>query len=67
MTDTKKNQGEGNRTADRRYRKDTAEFLESEDVTKHAKEAEKALSGKEGKALREAERKGKARAKAEDV
>ncbi len=61
--DRAKNEGEGNRTADRNYRKRTAEFIKSGKVAGAARAAAKALEGSEGKALRRAEEKGKSKAK----
>ena len=58
-----KNEGEGNRTADRNYRKRTADFIKSGRVKTAARAAAKAVSGAEGKSLRKAEEKGKSRAK----
>lgn len=61
-----KNQGEGDRESARRYNKDTQEFMADNDVSAKAKEAKKALSGKEGQELRDAEQKGKSQARGED-
>ena len=53
-----KNQGEGNRTAAREYNKDTADFIDSGKVDESAKKARKAIDGKEGEALKRAEKDG---------
>jgi hypothetical protein len=58
-----KNEGEGNRTADRNYRKRTKEFIASGRVGAAAKSAAKAMSTAERKQLEEAEAAGKARAR----
>ncbi|MFC3229261.1 hypothetical protein ACFOGJ_18585 [Marinibaculum pumilum] len=63
---TDRNQGEGDRESARRYNKDAREFVADHDVSKKAKDAEKALSGKEGSALKEAEKAGKSKAREED-
>ena len=55
---TNKNQGEGNRTAARRYNKDTAEFVKSGKVDASAKKARKAVEGKERAELKRAEKDG---------
>lgn len=49
--------GEGNYSAARRFRKDETAFVErnKDKIPGMGKDAEKALEGKEGKALREAE------------
>lgn len=65
MTDDRKNQGEGNRQADRRYREKAEAFAQYEDIKALAKKAKEAISGKEGEALREAEERGKAASKGE--
>ncbi|MFT3764424.1 MAG: hypothetical protein QM820_02735 [Minicystis sp.] len=56
------NEGEGNRTAARRYDEGVAETIASGKVDEAAEEAAKALDGAEGEELREAEKKGKKRA-----
>lgn len=53
-----KNEGEGNRTAARRYNKDTAEFVQSGKVEDSAEKARKAVDGKEGTELKRAEKAG---------
>ena len=63
MTTRAKNEGEGNRTADRNYRKRTKEFIASGRVGAAAKSAAKAMSGGERKELEKAEAKGKAPAR----
>ena len=50
-----KNEGEGNRTAAQQYNEAQRRFVKSGKVEEKAKEAERALLGKEGSALREAE------------
>ena len=61
--DKKKNnpdlQGEGNYEASRNYDKGVEESVKKGNSEKLAKDAEKALEGKEGQALREAEERGK--------
>ncbi|MGF1626326.1 MAG: hypothetical protein ACFCVH_15700 [Alphaproteobacteria bacterium] len=66
MPERKDPKGEGDYAAARRYRKDVEEFAKSGDVEGAAREAEKAVEGKEGDALREAEKAGKERARGED-
>lgn len=61
-----RNEGEGSRTAARQYNKETREHLKTHDVDGEAKQARKALEGKEGEGLRKAEQAGKAHAKDED-
>lgn len=53
-----KNEGEGNKTAARHYNEATTEFAKSGKVEEKANEARKAVDGKEGDALRKAEREG---------
>jgi hypothetical protein len=60
------NEGEGNKSADRRYREGVANTVKSGKVEKKAREAETALSGKEGEALRRAEELGRMRSHGED-
>lgn len=57
--DQKKNEGEGNRTADRRYREGVKQHVESGASEPAAEEAERALEGAGADELREAEEKGK--------
>jgi hypothetical protein len=57
------NEGEGNKTADRQYREATTAFVKSGQVTKQAKKAADALDGPEGEELRQAEDKGRKRAR----
>jgi hypothetical protein len=54
-----KNEGEGNKTADREYREDTRDYIDKGKVDKAAEKAKDAVEGKEGKRLREAERIGR--------
>ena len=58
-----KNEGEGNKTAARHYNEATTEFAKSGKVEEKAKEARKALEGKEGDKLRKAEREGAQKAR----
>ena len=58
--DQGKNEGEGNRTADREYREHVARHVESGKSDPAAEEARRALDGDEADDLREAERHGKA-------
>jgi hypothetical protein len=60
-TDQSKNEGEGNRSADRRYREGVRRHVESGAPEAAAEEAERALESNEGEELREAEAEGKAR------
>ena len=60
------NEGEGNRTAARRYNSDQKRFVRSGKVEEKAKEAERAVEGKEGQSLRDAELVGKRHAAEED-
>ena len=61
-----RNEGEGNRTAARAYNDQQHKFVESGDVEEKAREAEQALEGREGEALRRAEEEGKRHSKGED-
>ncbi len=61
-----KNEGEGNRTAAREYNEGQRRFVKSGKVEEKAKEAERAIAGKEGDALRDAELIGKRHAHEED-
>ena len=55
-----KNEGEGSRTATRRYDQGAEQAAKNPGhVKKAAQEAQKALEGSEGKSLREAEERGK--------
>jgi hypothetical protein len=58
--DQSKNEGEGNRTADRKYRESVRRHVESGASQPAAEEAEHALEGAEADELREAEEEGKA-------
>ncbi len=53
-----KNEGEGNRTADRKYRDDVEEFIEHEDPEERAREAERDIERDPGK-YEDAEEEGK--------
>ena len=65
MGTTPRNEGEGNKTADRNYREATREFVESE---RGRKEIEKAgnVSSSEEQEIRRAEEEAKRRAKEHD-
>ena len=63
---TQGNEGEGNRTAARRYNKAQQEFARSGKVEKKAQEARQASEGPEGAELREAELIGKRHIAEED-
>ena len=60
MKDQSGNEGEGNRTADRKYREGVRRHVESGASRPAAEEAEHALEGAEADELREAEEEGKA-------
>lgn len=62
MSSETKNQGEGNRDADQRYRERTREFVESGKVTDAANDAA-TMSKEELEEARRAEDKAKSRAK----
>lgn len=55
-----KNEGEGNRTADRHYREAAKKYAESGASEDAAREAEESLEGEEAEELAEAEAAGKA-------
>ena len=61
-----KNEGEGNRTAARQYNEAQRRFVKSGKVEEKAKEAERAIAGREGDRLREAELVGKRHTHEED-
>ncbi|MGE4220991.1 MAG: hypothetical protein AB7G39_16215 [Alphaproteobacteria bacterium] len=61
-----KNEGEGNRTAARRYNADQQRFVASGRAAIAAEEARKAVEGSKGDALRRAEDKGRAKARETD-
>ena len=66
MTDSKgKNQGEGDKESDRRYRERTTEFVKSKRGQDAIAQAGN-LSEEEARLARKAEEQGKARAKGED-
>jgi hypothetical protein len=58
--DQSKNEGEGNRTADRKYRESVRRHVESGVSQPAAEEAQHALEGAEADELREAEEEGRA-------
>ena len=62
-----KNEGEGNRTAARQYNEAQRRFVKSGKVGEKAKEAERAIRGKEGDRLREAELVGNRHTHEEDL
>jgi hypothetical protein len=55
-----RNEGEGNRTADRKYREGVRRHVESGASEAAAEEAQRALEGDEAEELREAEEEGRA-------
>jgi hypothetical protein len=61
-----KNQGEGDKISAEKYNKETAEFAKSGRVEAAAKDAKKALDGKERKELLAAEVDGKSHSHGED-
>jgi hypothetical protein len=60
------NEGEGNRTAARRYNEAQRRFVRSGQVEEKAREAKKALEGSEQREMERAEAVGKRHMKAED-
>jgi hypothetical protein len=60
------NEGEGNRTAARKYDNEATRFANSGKVEGKAREAERAFDGPEGPSLRDAEAEGKARGTGKD-
>jgi hypothetical protein len=62
----KKNQGEGDREADRRYREGARQFVDEGHVGPAATAARRAVDGPEGASLRAAEQAGKSRIAEED-
>jgi hypothetical protein len=65
MGTTPRNEGEGNKTADRNYREATQKFVESERGKREIDQAGNVSSGEE-KDIRRAEEKAKGRAKEHD-
>ena len=63
MNKSNRNEGEGSRTADRAYRKDTKTFIKSGKVPGAAEKARKAVEGQEKLDLEKAEHKGKEKAR----
>jgi len=53
-----RNEGEGNKTAARRFNKKEREFVKSGKVEQAAEEAKRAVEGSEAEALKQAEREG---------
>ena len=66
MDDKGRNEGEGSRTAARRYNEGQQKFAESGKLEEKAKEAQAAREGAEREELERAEKAGKERAKEED-
>lgn len=60
------NEGEGSRTAARRYNEATEKYVKSGKVDEAAHEAEEAVEGEEGEELKEAEEEGKRHIKERD-
>ncbi len=60
---TQQNEGEGNRTAAKKYNDEQAAFAKSGKVQAAAKEAKKAVEGPEAAKLKEAEKAGRSHAK----
>jgi hypothetical protein len=65
MNERERNQGEGNREADRQFRESQTKFVQSEKGRQKIAEAAE-VSEEEAKELREAEKKAKEHAKGED-
>ena len=65
-TEPQPNEGEGNKTAARRYNEGVAKTVQSGHVEEKAREAKAALEGPEGDELRRAEKEAKARASQTD-
>lgn len=59
-TEKDKNEGEGNKTADRQYREGVRKHIESGKSEPAAKEATRAVDGEEAEELRRAEEAGRA-------
>lgn len=55
-----KNEGEGNKTADRHYREGVRQHIESGKSEPAAKEAKRAVEGEQGDELRRAQEEGRA-------
>ena len=64
--DDRKNQGEGDYEAARRYREQVAEHKADKDIDAEARKAKEAKEGRKGSELTDAEAKGKARAREMD-
>ena len=60
------NQGEGDKASAAKYNSDTERFVKQGKVRRAAEIAAKAIDGRQSAALRDAEEKGRARAKEED-
>ncbi|MQA64712.1 MAG: hypothetical protein GEU76_02245 [Alphaproteobacteria bacterium] len=63
---TGQNEGEGNRTAARKFNKQAREFAKSGKVDAAAEKAKEALQGPEREELKEAEAKGREQAREQD-
>jgi len=63
---SRKNEGEGSRTAARAYNEKTRRFAESGRVEESGRKARQAIEGGEKAELERAERKGKSKARGED-
>ncbi len=63
----RQNEGEGNRTAARKYQQEQKRFVENGDVDAAAQDAARAVDGPEAAELRDAEELGKRHARAEDT
>ncbi|MEX2615065.1 MAG: hypothetical protein WD767_03115 [Alphaproteobacteria bacterium] len=59
MSSKQKNQGEGNREADKDYRSSTRDFVKSGKVSDSAEKARDAVEGAEREDLKQAEREGR--------
>lgn len=58
MADKQRNEGEGNKSADRAYRKDTKDFVDSGKVSGAAEKARKAVESDKKDELKKAEKVG---------
>ena len=65
MAEKQRNEGEGNRTADKQYVEATKQFIKSGKVQPAAKEAERSMDSSEAEELKKAEEEGKQRARGE--
>ena len=60
------NEGEGSRSAARKFNRDQQSFVRSDKVAKKAEDARKAIEGAEAKELEKAEAEGRRHSKGED-